>query len=78
MSQPIIHSCSSCGRPVQIAAAMVGTAIACPHCQAKLGEVDSRLVDGSASEVSYNAESAADEMPDLMSRVDAALAKVSD
>ncbi|MGC6441917.1 MAG: hypothetical protein ACON4H_04580 [Rubripirellula sp.] len=78
MSHPIIHSCSSCGRPVQIAASMIGTAVACPHCQAKLGDVDSRLVNGSASGVSYNAESAAVEIPDLMSRVDAALAKVSD
>ena len=63
---------------MQIAASMIGTAVACPHCQAKLGEVDSRFLDGSAGGALHNTNSASVEIPDLLSRVDAALAKVSD
>ena len=57
---------------------MMGTTVACPHCQASIGEVDTAAVGGSTVGKSSQSRGLTLETVDLMSRVDAALAKVQD
>lgn len=72
MSIQNTHSCSVCGRRIQIDASLIGSEVACPHCHTILFFAESGA-PGYRSPIETNSKNASELRGDLMTRVESAL-----
>ncbi len=69
------QSCPTCGRRIQVQAALLGHSVACPHCRAEFSAADEESARGGAGARQQPEASVPDP---LMVRVEKALARANE